>query len=85
MYTFPAKEHLINRFAFDVQHTKRVPMQSVDTAGPDQPAQMCRLISAFIVHLQKQRILKYMSVKRILRSDCMDGYADLNLHCLQIA
>ena len=29
--------------------------------------------------------LVYADNQRMLRSDCMDGHADLDLHCLQIA
>ena len=49
-------------------------VQPVDNAGPDQPAHMhCPLSEsmATIVYVEKQRML---------RSDCMDVHADLDLH-----
>ena len=39
-------------------------MQSADNAGPDQPAHKRRLIRAFVVRLQNQWILYYMSTNR---------------------
>ena len=36
----------------------------VDKAGPDQPALMCRLIWAYVISLQNQWILQYMSTNR---------------------
>ena len=39
-------------FSYDAQRTKGALMQFADNAGPDQPAQMRRLIRAFVVRLQ---------------------------------
>ena len=63
-------------------------MQFEANAGPDQPAQMSRLIGACIVHLQDPvETVVYVDKQRIVRSDCMEAHADLDLHvsCQQIA
>ena len=50
-------------------------MQFADNAGPDQPAHKRRLIRAFIVRLQNQQILQYMSKNR----ECSDQTAQIFL------
>ena len=42
---------------YDVQCTKIALLQFADNVGPDQPAQMRRLIWAFIAHFWNQWIL----------------------------
>ena len=49
---------------FDVQGTKRALMQFAVNAGPDQPAQMRRLIRDLVDRLQNQWILYSMSTNR---------------------
>ena len=46
-------------------------MQFADNEGPDQPAHLRRLIWAFVVHLQDEWILYYMSTIR----ECPDQSA----------
>ena len=50
-------------------------MQFLDNAGPDQP-----------VHplTESMDTIVYVNEQRILRSDCMDVYTDLNLQCSHI-
>ena len=51
-------------------------MQFADNAGPDQPAQMCRLILAFIVCIQNGLLRE----QRMSRLDCIDAPTHLD-HC----
>ena len=60
-------------------------MQFADNAGPDQPAHLRRLISAFVARLRNQWM--YVDEQKISRSDCMDAHAHANLdpHCSYVA
>ena len=58
----------------------RVLMQFADYAGPDQPG----LIQGLHCLLAESvDTVVYLNEQRMLRSNCKDLHADLDLHCLQ--
>ena len=54
-------------------------LQFADNTGPDQPAHKC-------LHCQHTELVDtvvYVDRQRLLRSDCIDAHADLDLRCPQ--
>ena len=56
-------------------------MHFADNSGPDQPARMRRMIRAYVVRLQNQWILSYLSTKR----QCQDQTAWMHMFVWTIA
>ena len=69
MFRFPLVS--VAAISYDAQHTKINVIKFADNAGPDQPAQMRRLIRFSVARLQNQRILKYITLNR----ECPDQTA----------
>ena len=75
---FPSQDGAIS---FDAQRTKRTLMQFTDNAGPDQPAHTQADLGLRFPDWRIKDTIVYVDEQRMLRSDCTDAHAHLDLRC----